>query len=458
MHAQHSNKKWLKDRLAPAKDLFRKRGSRTPSPSPQGALAEPSTTVNTDVPTASSREPSRMPIISPQASASAMVTPMEEAASFPHIHEGTNITSLTGNQTEIIQESSKASKVMSAAGASSTEPGNLSESKAKDGLKTAWHGLKMILGQVEELLDGTPFKVPVAAINMLIRLGDAISNNHDTLKELMIRIERQIEIVESSLSDDDTTDMVLTKMKKDFARIILLQDLSDLQKLENNRLWRNILENEQVKAEVQRILRNFGGNTEDFYQLQLNNWPRSHNAIYNAYIKNETTLSRGPCTPNTRVSVLEQIYKWAQDTTKESPHVFWLTGQAGSGKSTIAYTVADHFDNKFKDMSCILQATFFCSRQFDDTKHQWHIIPTIVYQLAKNSRSFAHSLLDANKFDSVDILSKQMKDLLADPWQKSMSSHTANFPSYLIVIDALDEIEGREGSAFLKELLTVIKD
>ncbi|KAG6893759.1 hypothetical protein C0992_008733, partial [Termitomyces sp. T32_za158] len=264
MHGQHSNKKWLKDRLALVKDLFRKLGSRTPSPSPPGTLAEPSTTVDTDVPTASSQEPSRMPIISPQASAAAMVTAMEEAASSPDIHEGRNITSTTGNQTEIIQESSRMSKVMSAVGTSSTEPGNLPESKAKDGLKTAWHGLTFILGQVEGLLESTPFKVPVAAINMLIRLGDAISNNHDTLKELMIRIERQVETVEASLSNDDTTDMVSAKMKEHFIRMIL-EDLSDLQKLENNRLWKNILENEQVKAEIQRILRMFGGNIEDFH-------------------------------------------------------------------------------------------------------------------------------------------------------------------------------------------------
>ncbi|KAG6876055.1 hypothetical protein C0992_001157 [Termitomyces sp. T32_za158] len=153
---------------------------------------------------------------------------------------------------------------MSAAGTSSTESGNLLESKAKDGLKTAWHGLKMILGQVEGLLEGTPFKVPVAAINMLIRLGDAIGDNHESLKELMIRIEKQVETVKASLSSDDTIDIVSTKMREDFARI-LLHDLSDLQKLENNKLWRNILENEQVKAEIQRILRNFSGNIEDFH-------------------------------------------------------------------------------------------------------------------------------------------------------------------------------------------------
>ncbi|KAG6888571.1 hypothetical protein C0992_008150 [Termitomyces sp. T32_za158] len=261
MHGQQSKKKWFKDRLL---TLVRKPGSRTPLPSPQSTLAKPSAAVNTNVPAISSQEPPRIPINSPQAVASDMVTPMEGAASPPNIHDGANIASTTANQTEISQESSKVSKVISAAGTSRIEPGNFPGSKAKDGLKTAWHGLKMILGQVEGLLDGTPFQIPVTAVNMLVQLGDAISDNHESLKELMSRIERHVETVETSLSSDDNTDMVSTKMKEDFARIIL-QDLSDLHKLENNRLWRNILENEQVTAEIQRILRNLVGNTEDFH-------------------------------------------------------------------------------------------------------------------------------------------------------------------------------------------------
>ncbi|KAG6894578.1 hypothetical protein C0992_005528 [Termitomyces sp. T32_za158] len=217
MHGQRSKRKWLKDRLAPAKDLFRKLGSRTPSPSPQGTLAEPSTTVNADVPTASSQEPSRMPIIG-KASPSAMVTPMEEAALSPDIHGGINITSTTANQTEFGQESSEVSKVMSAVETSSAEPGNFLGSKAKDGLKTAWHGLKMILGKVEELVESTPLKMPVTAINMLIQLRDAIGDNNESLRELMTSIETQVETVEAFLSMNDTADLALTKMKKDFAR------------------------------------------------------------------------------------------------------------------------------------------------------------------------------------------------------------------------------------------------
>ena len=46
-----------------------------------------------------------------------------------------------------------------------------------------------------------------------------------------------------------------------------------------------------------------------------------------------------------------------------------------------------------------------------------------------------------------------MKDLLVDPWMQSVSEHHAGVPPFLVVVDALDEIEDRGGPAFLEELL-----
>ena len=77
-----------------------------------------------------------------------------------------------------------------------------------------------------------------------------------------------------------------------------------------------------------------------------------------------------------------------------------------------------------------------------------------MYQLARKSGSYAQALLKADKLDSVGrILSKQMKDLLVGPWQQSMNERHFQLPSYLVIVDALDEINDQGGSAFLKELL-----
>ena len=193
--------------------------------------------------------------------------------------------------------------------------------------------------------------------------------------------------------------------------------------------------------------------------MQLESLPRARKALYNADVGDSNTLTREPCTPGTRVAILERIYQWAQDSSSNSPRIFWLTGEAGSGKSTIACTVAGHFDDETKsEAQNILRASFFCSRQFEETRRQKYIIPTIVYQLARQSRSYACALLKANKFDSVDILSKQMKDLLVGPWQQSSSDRPPELPPYLVVIDALDEIDGQGGPSFLRELLMTVDD
>jgi hypothetical protein len=58
----------------------------------------------------------------------------------------------------------------------------------------------------------------------------------------------------------------------------------------------------------------------------------------------EQGLKREVCTDGTRVKILEDITKWANDRSLASPRVFWLTGQAGSSKTTVAYTIAKHFE------------------------------------------------------------------------------------------------------------------
>ena len=45
-----------------------------------------------------------------------------------------------------------------------------SKLRAKDALMVAWHGIELLLKKVERCLDGTPAKVPVAAINAVIDL------------------------------------------------------------------------------------------------------------------------------------------------------------------------------------------------------------------------------------------------------------------------------------------------
>ncbi|KAG6815419.1 hypothetical protein H0H87_002052 [Tephrocybe sp. NHM501043] len=161
----------------------------------------------------------------------------------------------------------------------------------------------------------------------------------------------------------------------------------------------------------------------------------------------EDHLQRQECTPNTRVKILQTITAWTTHSSPDSPRVFWLTGQAGSGKTTIAYTIAKQLEEGAHPGKTVLGASFFCSRDFQETQTKTRIIPTIAYQLARKCTSFATALHD-DAFDAVHYrVSDQIEAILGRPWQQSMGSGDSH---YLVVIDALDELKDEGGLEFLR--------
>ena len=172
-------------------------------------------------------------------------------------------------------------------------------------------------------------------------------------------------------------------------------------------------------------------------------------------------MQREVCTPGTRIRILDDIVAWAKNILPGSPNVYWLFGPAGSGKSTIAYTVARRFEFAGDpNDKIILGGNFFCSRQFEETRLSKRIIRTVVYHLALKCRAFADRLSEAD-FETVNQnIRAQLEDLLIAPWQTSKPDRCSDPlnppPHYLIIIDALDKIDRTGGSEFLRDLLHVI--
>ena len=174
----------------------------------------------------------------------------------------------------------------------------------------------------------------------------------------------------------------------------------------------------------------------------------------------QRSLRRTICTPGTRERILANITTWARDSSSESQIIYWLFGLAGTGKSTIAFTLARRFELAGNTDTTALGGNFFCSRQFEETKQAKRIVRTIVYHLALVCKPFANSLTRCGRFDTIhrDVRT-QLEDLLVRPWSESESDRLADPstpPYYLIVIDALDEIDGKGGSDFLRDLLHII--
>jgi hypothetical protein len=84
------------------------------------------------------------------------------------------------------------------------------------------------------------------------------------------------------------------------------------------------------------------------------------------------------CLPDTRRDILVQIRRWADGVGGR--RIYWLKGMAGTGKSTIALTIAREYSNKKR-----LGASFFFSRGGGDLASTRRFAATIAVQLAEVS-------------------------------------------------------------------------
>jgi len=157
---------------------------------------------------------------------------------------------------------------------------------------------------------------------------------------------------------------------------------------------------------------------------------------------------RKGCLKGTRRAVLNDIELWARDFDK--PPIYWLNGLAGTGKSTIAKTIAERLFAGGQ-----LGASFFCSRDFEDRSNLHFIFPTLAVQLARKYTEFRSILVPLIQRDpeiAYESLFDQMNKLIVRPCNISNIST-------VIVIDALDECKNDEpASAILSVLGRLISE
>jgi hypothetical protein len=122
---------------------------------------------------------------------------------------------------------------------------------------------------------------------------------------------------------------------------------------------------------------------------------------------------------------------------------------AGTGKSTIARTIAREF---FEQNS--LGASFFFSKGGGDVGHAGKFFTTIAFQLAKKSLSLKNYICEAVSENS-DITDQSLRDqwhqLILQPLSR-LDGNSAQ-SSYILIIDALDECEGESDIRIILQLL-----
>lgn len=156
------------------------------------------------------------------------------------------------------------------------------------------------------------------------------------------------------------------------------------------------------------------------------------------------------CFEGTREQVLLDIEKWIKNQELKTPRIFWLSGLAGIGKSTIARTIAEKAAG-----DGVLGGSFFFLRNDEKLGNITHLFPSLAYQLAKHHESYL-SLIGTAIEKGTDIASMnqetQFQSLILDPIRKS--KHQPRL--ILLVLDALDEASPEKSvSDTLRMLLSI---
>jgi hypothetical protein len=155
------------------------------------------------------------------------------------------------------------------------------------------------------------------------------------------------------------------------------------------------------------------------------------------------------CLPGTRTEIISDITDWINSTGDDVQRVLWLSGPAGKGKSAIAHTIA----NWFNDVGGLGSCYCFDHQRAADRRHE-RIFSTIARDLADRDpemrRALSEAVKDASSLKTTVDIVQQWDNLLMKPLGKSSGSIVR---PVVIVIEALDESGGVETRLRLLQIL-----
>lgn len=214
------------------------------------------------------------------------------------------------------------------------------------------------------------------------------------------------------------------------------------------------LETRKQQSTRSELVRYINKSTPVYTHRFFNQFVRLHAYEAPSALFSSTIAGRRACTPETRSEIIGKLKAWAKDTFTESSPIFWLSGLAGTGKSTIAYTVCQYLKEEN-----LLGASFFCSRNDPNARDRKNIIPSIVTQLLHCGGALFATALCALPLGTILPDNKQhVNELLVQPWLRARASEPdprKRHQHLVVVIDALDEVEN-DGPELVAELIRAL--
>jgi len=159
------------------------------------------------------------------------------------------------------------------------------------------------------------------------------------------------------------------------------------------------------------------------------------------------------CLPGTRTQVLDTL---EGSLTHVDRKIVWLFGRAGTGKSSIAYSLADRLHKQDK-----LAVTFFFSQKHLGRSNADRVLLTIAYQLGLRHPRARARIIEAIRHDPTLLRleasrREQFERLVADPLRSL--KYAWGKGDRVMVFDAVQEIEASGKGAQVKELVLMLAE
>ncbi|RXW14113.1 hypothetical protein EST38_g11739 [Candolleomyces aberdarensis] len=176
------------------------------------------------------------------------------------------------------------------------------------------------------------------------------------------------------------------------------------------------------------------------------------------------------CFPGTREKVVTEITTWADEVDRRrgtiyalvvytpTPHIYWLHGFAGCGKSAVSLKIADIFEDSGR-----LLASYFFFRNAGHRSTMKKFAATLATQMAAAfpaTAPFIDAALSANPgiLNDCVSLTRQLERLVYKPFQSAIKKMPSKGP-FIIVIDGLDECEDKRGvEEFIDHMLDFFEE
>ncbi|KAF3911387.1 hypothetical protein ABW20_dc0102150 [Dactylellina cionopaga] len=272
-----------------------------------------------------------------------------------------------------------------------------------------------LLNEVEDILDGP--------LGMKLKASQALKDALRDSEQVLVNLESDLE---RGLKEDEKPRNFLKKMTKGLRSEALKWPFK---KKDVEEVIKNLRE---LKTTITLALQIDNISIVAFrdQRMNLDKLPVVKEAIFGSL----EDQHEPHCLPQTRTEILKGVKEWAVGPRDRDSCIFWLRGMAGTGKSTIACTVAQYLKENNQ-----LGASFFFKRSQAQRSSASRFFPTLAYGLAQHIPSLVQHMSKAIEGDpevSERSFKEQFEKLLFEPLSKVGST-----PTVVLVIDALDECE-----------------